>query len=92
MPTPHLAAPSPHPARTGLVDVYWIAFAQVCLKVGKPAGEVSAQPSFSKETQAGRGVFANPLAIDEPTHVPASAVGNEAESPRVWWRLSIHGG
>lgn len=61
-----------------MVYVCWIARPQVFLKIGKPAGEVPTQPAFGKEAEAGRGMFANPLRIHEPTQVPASTERDEA--------------
>lgn len=77
--TPPLASPGPRPAGTSrpVVDVRWIAFAQVLLKIGHPSGEVATQPSFGKEPEPGRGMIANPLTVVEPTHVPASTGDNQ---------------
>ena len=81
---PPLAPPSPRPAGPSrpVVEVCGIAFAQVLLNFGNPPGEVPTQPSFGKEPQAGRGMLANPLTIDELTHAPACTVGNEASHDR----------
>jgi|GEM_PF-4559451 hypothetical protein len=61
-----------------VVHVCWIVFAQVFLKISKPSGEISTEPSFGQKPEAWRGVYANPLTIDGLTHVPACTGSDEA--------------
>ena len=84
-PSPGPASPSPRlarPARVSMVDVCWIALAQVFLEIGEPSGEVPPQPAFGKEPEAGRRVLANPLRIHELAHIPASTERDEASDER----------
>lgn len=77
--TPPPMPPSPGPAGTSrlVIDVGWIAFAQVILNFGHPSDEVPPEPSFGKEPQAGWAILADPLSIDELTHEPACTACNK---------------
>lgn len=81
---PAPAPPSPGPAGTGrpVVELRWIAFAEVLLKVAQPAGDVSTQPAFGKEPEAGRRMVANPLRIHELPHAPACTERDAASHQR----------
>ena len=73
--TPLVAARSLRPAATSrpVVAVSWIAFAQVLLEIGEPAPDVPTQPLLGEEPQVGRGVFANPVTVEELTTCPGCA-------------------
>ncbi len=81
---PAPAPPGPGPAGPGrpLVEVRWIAFAEVLLNVAKPAGDVSTQPALGKEPKAGRRMVANPLRIHELPHAPAGTERDAASHQR----------
>lgn len=65
-------------ANRAVVHVCWIVFAQVLLKISKPAGEISTQPSLGQKPESWRGMYASPFSVDALTHVPACTGSYEA--------------
>jgi hypothetical protein len=69
-------------ASRAVVHVCWIVLAQVFLKISKPSGEISTQPSLGQKPESWLGVYANPLTVDALTHVPACTGSDEATHQR----------